>query len=284
MIIYDHVGRRAYTVEELNRIYVDTAREYFAAIEALLEYADSKLKEDKKHFQPMKQGYLDPLGHLKHAESETDSDGDGGSAPLLRGRGFIEFSMKAIPHGSLHFAEMLMWAGHILMHNTEAPEASHRIYIKKAMDRVRKGSDEETSGSMIDWIYRVHTWGKIIAVVLLKYLQAKIQAKNKKKPIRPQASSAAKKKRKLTRLQASSAAKKKRKPTRLKASSTPPKKKKLMLRVNFMPSKILEPNHSYIHGLVGETFSPLRAGGDNLIAPDARVSYNEVRQTYDSHI
>ena len=42
----DYPGRRGYTVAELNRIYVDTAREYFAAIEALLEYADSKLKED----------------------------------------------------------------------------------------------------------------------------------------------------------------------------------------------------------------------------------------------
>ena len=164
-----YTGRRAYTAEELERIYVDKAREFFAALEFLLEYADSRVQEGKKRFKPMVQGYHDPKGKLKHVELETDSDGDGGSESILRGKGFIEFSQKGIPHGSLHFPEMIKWAGHMYMHDTCAPEASHKIYIKKAMDRVRKGSDETTSCSMIEWVYRTHTYGKIVDTVMKEY-------------------------------------------------------------------------------------------------------------------
>ena len=267
--IYDtHIGRRAYTVQELHRIYVDTAREYYSAIEALLKYADTNLDEDKKHFQPMKQGYFGKDGKNTHAELETDSDGDGGPASLLRGSGLIEFSKKTIPHGSLHWPEMLRWAGHILMHCTGGPEASHRFNIKKAMDRVRKGSNEATFGSMIEWIYRIYTWGVIISAVQQPYIQA---------------AATVKKKRKLARLNA--AAKKR---ARLRKKN--PKKKKLKkekLVVTFIPNKLLKPNHQYIPGLLDDTFSPLRAGGDNFLSPDARVSYHEVRHMihiYDSHI
>ena len=48
------------------------------------------------------------------------------------------------------------------MHDTCAPEASHRFYVKTAMDRVRKATDSETSKSLIDWGFRVRTWAKII--------------------------------------------------------------------------------------------------------------------------
>ena len=239
----DYPGRRGYTVAELNRIYVDTAREYFAAIEALLEYADSKLKEDKKHFQPMKQGYTDANGTLNHVLPETDSDGDGGSAAILRGRGFIEFSQKSIPHGSLHFPEMLMWAGHFFMHDTCAPEASHRINIKMAMDRVRKLSDQKTSSSMIEWVYRTHTWAKIISAVIKDYLQEPDAPRRRRAP-----------------------------------------KRKIRASVSFPSGNMLKPNHHFIHGLRGDTFSPLRAGENNMLAPDVRVSYDEVSRAYDSHI
>ena len=47
------------------------------------------------------------------------------------------------------------------MHDTCAPEASHRLNIKKAMDRVRKGSEDETNSSMIGWHFNTSTWGKI---------------------------------------------------------------------------------------------------------------------------
>ena len=243
LLIYDNhmyviTGRRAYTRLELNRIYVDTAREFFAALESLLEYADSKLGSDKKHWEPMKKGYLNPKGQLTHVQPETDSDGDGGSAAILRGRGFIEFSQKCLPHGSLHFPEKLMWAGHFYMHDTCAPEASHRIYIKKAMDRVRKLSDEETSSSMIEWVYRTHTWAKIIRAVEKDYLQQSGKQRRSNKP-----------------------------------------KRKIKACVNFPASKIHKPNHILIHGLRGDSFSPLRAGKDHLLTPDVRVSYNEVSST-----
>ena len=103
---------------------------------------------------------------VRHADSETDSDGDGGPAKKLGGSGHIELSTKGIPHGILHFVEQLRMAGHIYMHDTCAPEASHRQYIKKAMDRVRKSTDQETSQSMISWVCRVRAWEKITTDVL----------------------------------------------------------------------------------------------------------------------
>ena len=102
---------------------------------------------------------------VRHADPETDSDGDGGIAPKLTGRGHIEFSAKGIPHGSLHFPEQLKWAGHMYMHDTSAPEASHRTNIKKCMDRVKKDDDAKTAESMIGWRLRVGTWDKIIREV-----------------------------------------------------------------------------------------------------------------------
>ena len=101
-------------------------------------------------------------GYNNHAEPETDSDGDGGPGRKLRGRGYIEFSKKGIPHGILHFPLQLKLAGHIYMHDTCAPEASHRFNVKTAMDRVRKATDAQTSKSLIEWGFRVRTWAKII--------------------------------------------------------------------------------------------------------------------------
>ena len=240
-VSFDYPGRRGYTVPELERIYVDTARECFAAIEALLEYADSKLTE--KRWKPMKQGYVGPKGKLQHALPETDSDGDGGSAAILRGRGFIEFSQKGIPHGSLHFPELLKWAGHIYMHDTCAPEAAHRTNIKIPMDRVRKQSDAQTASSMIEWVYRVHAYAKIISAVIDNYLQQPDARRPRRKP-----------------------------------------KRNIRSSVMFPVSKKIKPNHDFIRGLHGDTFSPLRAGKNHMLSPDVRVSYHEVGQIYDSHI
>ena len=104
-----------------------------------------------------------------HVQSETDSDGDGGPASKLRGSGNIEFSQKGIPHGVLHFPEQLKSAGHIYMHDTCAPEASHTHVIKRAMDRVRKViADTKTDTWMIDWVWRVRTWAEIIGIVNAK--------------------------------------------------------------------------------------------------------------------
>ena len=111
--------------------------------------------------------YVHNRGYPTHAEPETDSDGDGGTAPKLRGDGHIEFSKKGIPHGILHFPLQLLLAGHIYMHDTCAPEASHRFNIKMAMNRVRKSTDAETSTSLIDWGFRVRTWAKVIDAVQL---------------------------------------------------------------------------------------------------------------------
>ena len=101
-------------------------------------------------------------GYNTHTVAETDSDGDGGTAAKLPGRGHIEFSGKGIPHGILHFPEQVKSAGHILMHDTCAPEASHRENIRKAMDRVRKSTEAETAESMIDWQFRTQTWKNVI--------------------------------------------------------------------------------------------------------------------------
>lgn len=168
-----------------------------------------------------------------HNDPETDSDGDGGARPKLSGHGHIELSLKGIPHGSLHFPEQLKWAGHWFMFDTCAPEASHRLFIKKAMDRVRKGTDEETSESMVNWNFRTHTWGKIINTV----------ERDRLLPRTP-----------LTRTH---------------------RTLKVLLRV----SKILRPT-SDVYRLWDNTFSPLRAGGDNLMSPDARISYMEAGETY----
>ena len=101
-------------------------------------------------------------GYRTHTEPETDSDGDGGWGAKLRGRGHIEFSKKGIPHGILHFPRQLQLAGHIYMHDVSAAEGAHRLYVKKVMSRVRKGTDYDTSTSSIDWVFRVRTWAKII--------------------------------------------------------------------------------------------------------------------------
>ena len=47
-------GRRAYTTPELKRLYVDTAREYFGAIEFLIQYKqDNDTSADRTVFRPM---------------------------------------------------------------------------------------------------------------------------------------------------------------------------------------------------------------------------------------
>jgi hypothetical protein len=96
-----------------------------------------------------------------HCDPETDSDGDGGARPKLRGHGHIEFSSKGIPHGSLHFPEQVRWAGHLFMFDTCAPEAAHKFNIKQPMDRVRKLDERKTASSMMDWTLQSRTWGKI---------------------------------------------------------------------------------------------------------------------------
>jgi hypothetical protein len=175
----------------------------------------------------------------KHGEPETDSDGDGGVLPKLGGRGHIEFSKKGIPHGSLHFPKQLQWAGHIFMHDTCAPEASHKTTIKKAMDRVRKSDDTTTSASMIKWRFWVQTWGKIIAQV-----KNELQSLTQRRRVR-------------------------RRPVT-----------ETVVRNN--TSKLLQPTRDVSHLLTPNTFSPLRAGGDHFMSPDARISYNEV--TYDNRV
>ena len=105
-------------------------------------------------------------GYSNHAETETDSDGDGGSRPKLRGKGHMERSRKGILHGILHFPRQIQLAGHIYMHDVTASEGAHRLYVKKVMSRVRKGSDYATSASSIDWLFSTRTWAKIIDVVV----------------------------------------------------------------------------------------------------------------------
>ena len=117
-------GRRAYSVRELDRLYVETARDYFGAIEFLMQHKqDHDASANRKIFKPMKRytrvciihSYSYIHTHVpvcrgygrNHVCSETDSDGDGGVLPKLGGRGHIEFSTKGIPHGSLHFPEQL---------------------------------------------------------------------------------------------------------------------------------------------------------------------------------
>ena len=47
-------GRRAYTTQEMDRLYVDTAREYFGAIEFLIQYKqDNDTSADRTVFRPM---------------------------------------------------------------------------------------------------------------------------------------------------------------------------------------------------------------------------------------
>jgi len=99
-------------------------------------------------------------------ESETDSDGDGGSKAKLRGIGHIEFSLKGIPHGILHFVEQIQLGGHIFFHDVTASEGAHRLYVKKVMTRVRKGTDYATSSWSIQWVFCVRTWAKIIDSVV----------------------------------------------------------------------------------------------------------------------
>ena len=101
-------------------------------------------------------------GYSNHQEPETDSDGDGGSRPKLRGKGHIEFSAKGIPHGILHFPRQIELAGHVYMHDVTASEGAHRLFVKTAINRVRKLDDYYTSNSSIDWLFRVRTWSKVI--------------------------------------------------------------------------------------------------------------------------
>ena len=236
IIIMASQGRRSYTVSELHRLYVDTPREFFGAMEILMKYQqDHDTRASATTFTPMARGY-----GREHHEPETDSDGDGGTSPKLGGLGHIEFSTKGIPHGTLHFPEMMQWAGHIFMHDTCAPEASHKENIKKAMDRVRKLDEFQTSSNMIRWVLWVREW------------------------------------RKITRTVASTIAKH-RKPRRNRKPG-----------INNLKSKLLQPSDDVSHLFLPKTFSPLRAGGVNLMSPDARISYHEVISCiviiYDNHI
>ena len=56
-------------------------------------------------------------------------------------------------------------AGHIYMHDTTAPEASHRFNVKEVMQRVRKGTDFDTGASAVDYVLRVRTSAKVIDLV-----------------------------------------------------------------------------------------------------------------------
>ena len=160
MIIASH-GRRAYSTQEWTRLYVDTAKEFFGSMQFLMEYKETHdTRPNAPVFKPMQRGY--PVGPGGHTVPETDSEGDGGSAPKLPGRGHIELSTKGIPHASVHFPEQLQWAGHIHMFDTCAPEAAHKLNIKKAMDRVKKEDESRTSMSMMHWMIRTNTWRKII--------------------------------------------------------------------------------------------------------------------------
>ena len=51
------------------------------------------------------------------------------------------------------------------MHDTTASEGGHRFNVKKVINRVRKGTDYDTSTSAINWVCRVRTWEKIIDMV-----------------------------------------------------------------------------------------------------------------------
>ena len=48
------------------------------------------------------------------------------------------------------------------MHDVTASEGAHRLFVKKVMARVRKGTDYDTSSSSIDWVFRTRTWAKVI--------------------------------------------------------------------------------------------------------------------------
>ena len=123
---------------------------------------------------------LHPLrGYTGHCDPETESDGDGGAQPKLRGLGFIEFSQKGIPHGSLHFPEQVKWAGHMFMFDTCAPEAAHKTNIKEPMDRVRKLDERATASSMMEWTLRSRAWCKIITLVASEFLPRKPRRKLK---------------------------------------------------------------------------------------------------------
>jgi len=104
-------------------------------------------------------------GYSNHTLSETDSDGDGGPAAQLTGRGHIEFSTKGIPHAIVNFVEQLRLAGHIFMHDTCAPEACHKLICKMAMNRARKGTEGSTNVSIMKWLFRRLTWSHIIRQV-----------------------------------------------------------------------------------------------------------------------
>ena len=224
IIIMASQGRRAYSVQELHRLYVDTPREFFGAMEFLMQYQqDHDTSVNATTFTPMERGY-----GRRHHEPETDSDGDGGSKPKLVGLGHIEFSTKGIPHGTLHFPEMMQWAGHLFMHDTCAPEAAHKENCKRAMDRVRKADDTTTSSSMIRWVLWVREWRKITSMV-------------------------------------TSALKKRRKPRKNRKPG-----------IYNMKSKLLLPSYDVTHLFLPDTFSPLRSGANNLMSPDARISYHEV--------
>lgn len=48
------------------------------------------------------------------------------------------------------------------MHDVTASEGAHRLFVKKVMSRVRKGTDYDTASASVDWVFRVRTWAKVI--------------------------------------------------------------------------------------------------------------------------
>ena len=173
-------------------------------------------------------------GYTGHADPETDSDGDGGVKPKLRGLNYIERSTKGIPHGVVHYPEMVKWAGHMFMFDTCAPEASHKETIKEPMDRVRKLDERKTASAMMDWTLRKRTWCKIVTLVKSVFHPLKDEGKT---------------------------------PPPTEGKTPPP----TYPTIHFSDRNIHTPVENGRSGLWDNTFSPLIQGGDSLLTPDVRV-------------
>ena len=101
---------------------------------------------------------------LRHdSDSDTESTD---SNYTWGGSGKFEYSSKALPHALVHYAELLMRAGHHQSFCTAVVESVHKIFIKKAAIYSQTvASHNRSFVAMLEWVLWQTLWEAVIALI-----------------------------------------------------------------------------------------------------------------------
>jgi len=162
------------------------------------------------------------------------------------------------------------------MHDTTASEGGHRLYVKKAINRVRKGTDYDTSRSLVPHVWNNHhMWTSYVNIICEHHMwtsyvnitcEHHMRTSYVNTPSRSCVNWVV------------------RSRTWAKViddvyGPSPPKRRRTerqSLTVLVNSYKMLAPTDHFTVNTGQFTFSPLRTGGDRLLCNDARLSYHEL--------